>query len=85
MILLGPRSVDQQQRLLYLIATVEPQEGGPEARYHGSPRLGQRAFSVGVVNSFEGNFIRLYISIHAPILKLNRAAALGEWRQLLNA
>jgi hypothetical protein len=68
LVLLGPRSVDQQQRLLYLIATVEPQEGGPEARYHGAPRLGQRAFSVGVVNSLGGNFVWMYISTHAPIL-----------------
>ena len=67
MILLGPRSVDQQQRLLYLIATVEPQEGGPEARYHGAPRLEQRAFSISLEKSFGSNFVRLYISIHASI------------------
>ena len=84
MILLGPRSVDQQQRLLYLIGTVEPQEGGPEARYHGAPRLGQRAFSVGVVNSLGGNFVRqrhLYSRIN---FKFNRAAALAEWCHLLS-
>ena len=54
--------------LLYLIATVEPQEGGPEARYHGAPRLGPRAFSISLENSFGDNFVWMYISTHAPIL-----------------
>ena len=45
----------------------------------GPPRLGQRAFSVGVVNSLGGNFVRqrhLYSRIN---FKFNRAAALAEW------
>ena len=32
-----------------------------------APRLVPRAFSISVVNSFGINFVRLYISIHAPI------------------
>ena len=70
LVLFGPRSVDQQQRLLYLIAPVEPQEGGPGVRYPRAPRLGPWAFNISFVNSFWGNFVWLYIFIHAPISSL---------------
>ena len=35
--------------------------------YHKAPRLGPRAFSIRVVDSFGGNFVWPYISTHAPI------------------
>jgi len=49
--------------------------------YPRAPRLGPRAFSVSLVNSFGGSFVwrHLYPRIN---FKLNRAAALAEWRQL---
>ena len=53
--------------------------------YPRAPRLGPRAFSISVVNSFGGNFVwdrHLYSRTN---FKLNRAAALAEWRQLLSA
>ena len=53
--------------------------------YPRAPRLGPRAFSISLVNSFGGNFVWTAISIHALNFKLNRAAALAEWRQLLSA
>ena len=53
--------------LLCLIPTVEPQVHGPGPPDHRAPRLGPRAFSISLVNSFGGNFVWLYISIHAPI------------------
>ena len=49
------------------------------------PRLGPRALSISLVNSFGGNFVWLYIFIHATIIKINYAAALAEWCQLLSA
>ena len=57
MILLGPRSVDQRQGLLCLIAKVEPYDLGT-----GTPILGPRvsdhgAFSVGAVNLLDSNFV----------------------------
>ena len=59
MVLLGPRSVDQRQGLLCLIALrLRPMDRAP---YHMAPRLGPRAFSISLVNSFGGNFVRLYI------------------------
>ena len=66
-VLLGPRSVDQRQGLLCLILQFEPAGPWTGAPYHRAPRLGPRAFSISLVNSFGGNFVRLYISIHAPI------------------
>ena len=42
MVLLGPRSVDQRQGLLCLIATVHPQDHGP-----GPPILGPRVTDIG--------------------------------------
>ena len=33
----------------------------------GAPRLGPRAFSISVVNSFGGNFVWMVISIHTLI------------------
>jgi len=51
-----------------------------------APRLGPRAFSISVVDSFGANFVwgarHLYSRTN---FKLNRAAALAEWRQLLSA
>jgi hypothetical protein len=41
-VLLGPRSVDQRQGLLCLIATVHPQDYGP-----GAPILGPRVTDHG--------------------------------------
>ena len=41
-VLLGPRSVDQRQGLLCLIATVHPQDHGP-----GAPILGPRVTDHG--------------------------------------
>ena len=51
----------------------------------GPLRLGQRAFSISVVNSFKGNFVwqlHLYSRLNS---KLHRAAALAVRRQLLSA
>ncbi len=84
LVLLGPRSVDQQQRLLYLIATVEPQDQATEAPYPRAPRLGPRAFSVGVVNSLGVILFGCHLYSRTNF-KLNRAAALAEWRQLSSA
>ena len=50
-----------------------------------APRLVPRAFSVGVVDSLKGSCVlerHLYLRNN---FKLNRAAALAEWRQLLSA
>ena len=55
------------QGLLCPIATVRaagPWTGAPN---HKAPRLGPRAFSISLENSFGGNFVWLYISIHASI------------------
>ena len=57
-------------------------KGPPNRR---APRLGPRPFSISLVNSFGGNFVwqlHLYSRTNS---KLNRAAALAEWRQLLSA
>jgi hypothetical protein len=59
LVLLGPRSVDQRQGLLCLIAKVEPYDLGT-----GTPILGPRVsdhgpFSIRVVDSFGGNFVRM--------------------------
>ncbi len=37
---------------------------------HKAPRLAPRAFSISVVNSFWGNFLGDYISIHGPVSSL---------------
>jgi hypothetical protein len=49
-----------------------------------APPLGHRPFSISVVNSFEGNFVWRHLYSRTNF-KLNRAAALAEWRQLLSA
>ena len=51
---------------------------------HRAPRLGHWAFSISLVNSFGGSFVwrHLYPRIN---FKLNRAAAIAEWRQLMSA
>ena len=49
----------------------------------GAPRLGPRPFSISVVNSFGGNFVRRHLYPRTNF-KLNRAAALAEWRRLLS-
>ena len=72
MILLGPWSVDQRQGLLCLIAKVEPYDLGTGTPNFKAPRLGPRAFSIRVVDSFGGNFYS------CTNFKLNRAAALAE-------
>jgi hypothetical protein len=46
MILLGPRSVDQRQGLLCLIAKVEPYDLGTGTPNFKAPRLGPRPFSI---------------------------------------
>ena len=45
--------------LLCLIPKAEPQAARPAHPHHRSPRLGPRAFSISVVNSFRGNFVRM--------------------------
>ena len=60
----GPWPVDQRQGLLCLIAAVELQDAGPGTPNHRALRLGPRAFSISLVNSFGGNFVWLYISTH---------------------
>ena len=72
LVLLGPRSVDQRQGLLCLIAKVEPYDLGTRTPNFKAPRLGPRAFSIRVVDSFGGNFYS------CTNFKLNRAAALAE-------
>jgi hypothetical protein len=57
----------EKQGLLYLIHAIEPQAHGPHPPNPRAPRLGPRAFSISLVNSFGGNFVGLYISIHASI------------------
>ena len=57
LVFLGPWSVDQRRGLLCPITTVEPQYAGPPRPYPRAPRLGPRAFSIGVVNSFGDNFV----------------------------
>ena len=53
--------------------------------YHMAPRLGPRALSVSIVNSLGGGFV-LYRHFYSRLnFKLNCAAALAEWRQLLSA
>ena len=54
------------------------------APYPRAPRLGPRAFSISVVNSLDGGFVCRHLYSRANF-KLNRAAALAEWRQLLSA
>ena len=49
--------MEQQQGLLRLIPTVEPQVHGPAPLYPRAPRLGPRAFSVSLVNSLGGSFV----------------------------
>jgi hypothetical protein len=53
--------------LLGPIATVEPQDHGPGPPYRRAPRLGPGPFSTSLTNSFGGNFVWMYISIHATI------------------
>ena len=50
-----------------------------------APRLGPRPFSISLVNSFGGNFVGRLHFYSRINFKLNRAAALAEWRQLLSA
>ena len=45
-VLLGPRSVDQRQGLLCLIAKVEPYDLGTGTPNFKAPRLGPRPFSI---------------------------------------
>ena len=49
-----------------------------------APRLGPRAFGISIVNSFGGNFVWMHLDSRTNF-KLNRDAALAEWRQLLSA
>ena len=51
---------------------------GPRVSDHGPLVL-------GVVDSFGLDFVWYAISTHGTNFKLNRAAALAEWRQLLSA
>ena len=60
-------------------------EGRQIAPYHRAPRLGPRAFNISVVNSFGGGFVWLRHLYWRINFKLNRAAALAEWCQLLSA
>ena len=46
LVLLGPRSVDQRQGLLCLIAKVEPYDLGTGTPNFKAPRLGPRPFSI---------------------------------------
>ena len=64
------------------IETAGPWTGAP---YPRAPRLGPRAFSIGLVNSFGGNFVWNCHLYSRTNFKLNRTAALTEWRQLLSA
>jgi len=57
LVLLGPRSVDQRQGLLCLIAKVEPYDLGTGTPCPRAPRLGPRGFSVGGVDSLDGGFV----------------------------
>jgi hypothetical protein len=59
--------------------------GASGSPYPRAPRHGHRPFSIGLVNSSRGSFVwqlHLYSRLN---FKLNRAAALAEWRQLLSA
>ena len=56
-VLLGPRSVDQRQGLLCLIAKVEPYDLGTGTPNFKAPRLGPRALSISVVDPFGGGFV----------------------------
>ena len=70
LVLLGPWSVDQRQGVTVpnlCSRAAGPLTGAPNPR---APRLGPRAFSISVVNSFGGNFVWLYIFIHATISSL---------------
>jgi hypothetical protein len=49
-----------------------------------APRLGPRAFSIRVVNSLSWSFVCRHLYSRTNF-KLNRAAALAEWRLLLSA
>ena len=54
--------------------------------YRRPPRLGPRPFSISLVNSFGISFVGACASIYLRTnFKLNRAAALAEWRRLLSA
>jgi len=57
MILLEPKSLDQRQGLLCLIAKVEPYELGTVTPNFRAPRLGPWAFSIRVLNSVAGNVV----------------------------
>ena len=57
LVLLGSRSADQRQELLCLIAKVEPHDLGTGTPHFSAPRLGPRALSISVVNSFGGNVV----------------------------
>jgi hypothetical protein len=70
--------------LLSPIQTDETRQAHPGPPYPRAPRLGPRAFSVGSVDSFGDNFVGHHLYSRTNF-KLNRAAALAEWRQLLSA
>ena len=59
-----------------------PWTGGP---YPRAPRLGPRAFSISLVNSFGGNFVGRLHFYSRTNFKINPGAAIAEWRQLLSA
>ena len=63
LVLLGPWSVDQRQGVT--VPNLCSRAAGPLTG--GPPTPGPRAFSISVVNSFGGNFVWLYIFIHATI------------------
>jgi hypothetical protein len=79
------RYLTAEKGLLHLILTAETQAHGP-----APPILGPRVSDHGplvlaVVNSFGGNFVWTGHLYSRTNFKLNRAAALAEWRQLLSA
>ena len=65
-----------------LACTVEPQGHGPGIPDHGSraERLGPRGFNIGNTKLLEWSFVRLAHLYSHLNFKLNRAAALTEWR-----
>ena len=85
MVLLGPWT--NGRGLLCLIAKFEIRDYRPHPPNHKAPRLGPRAFSTGVVEIHWGRGlfeVRPSLFTNSNF-KLNRAAALAEWRQLLSA
>ena len=65
MVLLGPWTNGRGS--LCPIAKFEIQDYGPGPPNHKAPRLGPRAVSISLVNSFGDNFVWMYISVHASI------------------